>query len=145
MNRAGQILLVEDCISDVRLVKEALKTASAPHQLTNVRDGQEALDYLRGEGGYAGRPLPDIILLDLNLPGRNGTEILAEVKADPGLRRIPVVILTTSRAQSDIELAYELHANSYVVKPSELDEFLRTIRTLEKFWMATAKLPTIDA
>ena len=139
--RAIDILLVEDSPSDVRLTREALKEAKVLNTLHVVQDGVAALDFLRKEGPYAGSPSPDLILLDLNLPKKDGREVLAEVKQDENLRRIPVVILTTSRAEEDVVRSYNLHANAYVTKPVDLQQFLEVVRTIEAFWLAVVTLP----
>ncbi len=139
--RAIDILLVEDSPSDVRLTREALKEAKVLNTLHVVQDGVAALDFLRKEGPYAGSQSPDLILLDLNLPKKDGREVLAEVKRDENLRRIPVVILTTSRAEEDVVRSYNLHANAYVTKPVDLQQFLEVVRTIEAFWLAVVTLP----
>ena len=139
--RAIDILLVEDSPSDVRLTREALKEAKVLNTLHVVQDGMAALDFLRKEGPYAGSPSPDLILLDLNLPKKDGREVLAEVKQDENLRRIPVVVLTTSRAEEDVVRSYNLHANAYVTKPVDLQQFLEVVRTIEAFWLAVVTLP----
>jgi CheY-like chemotaxis protein len=139
--RSVEILLVEDNPADVRLTREALKDAKVMNNLHAVSDGVEAMTFLRSIGTHAGAPRPDLILLDLNLPRKDGREVLAEVKADPDLRRIPVVILTTSRAEEDIIRSYNLHANAYVTKPVGLPEFLTVVRSLEGFWLAVVTLP----
>ena len=139
--RAIDILLVEDSPSDVRLTREALKEAKVLNTLHVVQDGVAALEFLRKEGPYAGSQSPDLILLDLNLPKKDGREVLAEVKRDENLRRIPVVILTTSRAEEDVVRSYNLHANAYVTKPVDLQQFLEVVRTIEAFWLAVVTLP----
>lgn len=135
------ILLIEDNAADVRLTREALKDAQVATALHVVPDGVEALAYLRHEGAYAAEPRPHVILLDLNLPRMDGRELLAHVKADPGLRRIPVVILTTSQAEQDILRTYDLHANCYITKPVDLDQFLGVMRLVEAFWLNLVQLP----
>ena len=140
--RPAEILLVEDNPGDVRLAQEALKDAGHPNRLSVARDGVEAMAFLRREGPYGDAPRPDLILLDLNLPRKNGREVLAEIKQDHRLRKIPVVVLTTSRAQDDVQAAYGLHVNSYIVKPADLDEFQRVIRSIEDFWLTVVQLPT---
>jgi two-component system, chemotaxis family, response regulator Rcp1 len=137
-----EILLVEDSPSDVDLTKEALAEAKVLNHLHVVGDGVAALAFLRREGPYASAPVPDLILLDLNLPKKDGREVLAEIKADPALRRIPVVILTTSQADEDILQSYDLHANCYVTKPVDLDQFVKVVRSIEDFWLEIVKLPT---
>lgn len=136
-----ELLMVEDNPADVRLALEALKYAEAPGMLSVVEDGVEALAFLRKEGAYAGVPRPDLILLDLNLPRKDGREVLAEVKSDQELRRIPVIILTTSQAEEDVLAAYNLCANCYVTKPIDLDRFIEVMRFIGEFWMETATLP----
>lgn len=141
---AGQpieILLVEDNAGDVRLTREAMRDAKVRNNIRIVTDGVEALAFLRREGQYADAPRPDVILLDLNLPKKDGREVLAEIKADPNLRRIPVVILTTSEAEEDILKAYDLHANAYVAKPVDLDRFITVVKSIEDFWLEIVKLP----
>jgi CheY-like chemotaxis protein len=140
--RPIDILLVEDNPADVRLTREALREARVINSLHVVEDGMEALDFLRKRARYAGSPSPDLILLDLNLPKKDGREVLAEIKQDENWRRIPVVVLTTSRAEEDIVRSYDLHANAYVTKPLDLTQFLEVIRVLEEFWLAVVTLPT---
>lgn len=137
-----KILLVEDNPGDVRLTKEAFKMGNLDHELITVPDGEEALAYLHEEGDYENAPRPDLILLDLNLPKRDGREVLEEIKNDETLRTTPVVVLTTSEAEQDILRMYELQANCYITKPVDLDEFLNVIQAIETFWLATVKLPT---
>ena len=139
--RQIDILLVEDNPGDVRLAVEALKESGASTRLTAVPDGVEAMAYLRQQGDYAQAARPDLILLDLNLPRKDGRQVLAEVKADPSLRRIPVVVLTTSQADQDINRCYDLHANCYIAKPVDLDHFLTVVRSIEDFWCSTVLLP----
>ncbi len=136
-----RILLVEDNAGDVRLTREALTEAKVANTLTVARDGVDALAMLRREGAYAGEPRPDLILLDLNLPRMNGCEVLTVLKADPDLRRIPVVMLTTSDAERDVLAAYNLGVNAYVVKPVDLERFFRVIESLDGFWLSVVKLP----
>ncbi len=135
------ILLVEDNPGDVRLTKEALKDAKVLNEVYIAKDGVEALQFLHKEGSFADAPKPDLILLDLNLPRKDGREVLAEIKKDTKLRRIPVVILTTSKADEDIIRTYDLHANAYVTKPVDLNRFIEIIHTLEEFWFTIVKLP----
>ena len=135
------VLLVEDNPGDVRLTTEALREGKIPHHLHVVSDGVEAMAFLRREGPYADAPRPDLILLDLNLPKKDGREVLAEIKADENLKRIPVVVLTTSQAEEDILRTYELHANCYVTKPVDLQQFIAVIQAIEEYWLATARLP----
>jgi CheY-like chemotaxis protein len=136
-----QILLVEDDPADVRLVQEALKEGRVASQLTVVKDGVEALAYLRGEGEYAQALLPDLILLDLKMPKKSGLEVLAEIKADETLRRIPVIVLTTSDAPEDIFKAYDLQASLYITKPADLGEFDRLMNSIRDFCLTVVKLP----
>jgi CheY-like chemotaxis protein len=136
-----EVLLVEDNPGDVRLTREALKEVSTRTRLSVAQDGAEALQFLRREGRHAGAPRPDVILLDLNLPRRDGREVLAEVKGDPALLTIPVVILTSSDADRDVAAAYALHANCYVTKPTDLDEYIGVLRAIEHFWFGVAQLP----
>ena len=141
MARPVEILLVEDNPGDVRLTMEALKEGKLSNELHVVEDGIEALAFLRKEGKYTQAPHPDLILLDLNLPKKDGREVLAEIKEDPDLKRIPVVILTTSKAEEDILRTYDLHANCYVTKPVELEQFMTIVRYIEEFWLTIVKLP----
>lgn len=136
-----EILLVEDNPGDVDLTREALKDAGVRNRLNVAADGIEALEFLRRTGRFADAPRPDMILLDLNMPRKNGREVLAEIKADPMFRCIPVVILTTSDSEQDVVRAYALHANCYVTKPVDLDRFLRVVRSIEDFWMTVVTLP----
>lgn len=135
------ILLVEDNPGDARLAVEALKDSKVRNDLHHVSDGVEAMAFLRREGAHAGAPVPDLILLDLNMPRKDGREVLAEIKEDPDLRHVPVVILTTSAAERDLLKTYELHANAYVVKPLDLDQFIEVVRAIESFWFTVVKLP----
>jgi len=139
--RTVEILIVEDSAGDIRLTFEALKEAKVRNRMSAANDGVEAMAFLRKEGKYADAPTPDVILLDLNLPRKNGREVLAEIKADPRLRRIPVVVLTNSRAEEDIIKAYNLHANCYVTKPVDFQQFLNVIKSIEDFWLTVVKLP----
>jgi chemotaxis family two-component system response regulator Rcp1 len=136
-----QILLVEDKPEAVRLTQEVFKESQTGHYLQVTMDGEEALAFLRKEGEYAGAPRPDLILLDLNLPKKDGREVLAEIKSDDELKRIPVVVLTVSDAEEDILRAYDLYANCYVTKPVHLPEFIRAIKSIENFWLNIVKLP----
>jgi CheY-like chemotaxis protein len=136
-----EILLVEDNPGDVRLTREALREGKIRNNLNVVGDGVEALRYLRREGPYAESTRPDLILLDLNLPRMDGREVLEAVKADPSLRLIPVVVLTSSAAEQDIVRAYDLHANCYVSKPVDLDQFIHVVKSIEDFWFSIVKLP----
>jgi len=136
-----EILLVEDNPADVRLTQEALKDAKVHNRLWAVQDGVEALAFLRREEPFQAVPRPDLILLDLNLPRVDGREVLREVKKDPQLRCIPTVILTSSEAEIDILKAYDLHANCYVTKPVDLDQFIKVVRSIESFWLEIVRLP----
>ena len=140
--REIEILLIEDNPGDARLTTEALKEAKVRNKLNHLADGVEALAFLRRRGKYANAQRPDLILLDLNLPRKDGREVLAEIKADEQLKRIPVVILTTSQAEEDILKAYNLNANCYVSKPVDLDQFIKVVRTINDFWLTIVKLPT---
>ena len=135
------ILLVEDDPGDVRLTREALKEGKVLNSLHVVGDGIEALAFLRHEGQYANIPHPDIILLDLNLPRMDGRELLATIKTDPNLLRIPVVILTTSRSEEDILKSYDLHANCFISKPVGMEQFIKVVKSMEEFWFTIVKLP----
>ena len=135
------ILLVEDNPGDVRLTLEAFKEGKVNNEIRVVNDGVEALAYLRQEGQYADVQQPDVILLDLNLPKKDGYEVLAEIKQDPDLKRIPVVILTTSEAERDILQTYYMHANCYITKPVDLDQFITVVKSIETFWLNVVKLP----
>jgi chemotaxis family two-component system response regulator Rcp1 len=139
--RPIEILMVEDNPGDVRLTIEALKEAKVRNNLHTVEDGVEAMAFLRREGRYAEAPRPDLVLLDLNLPKKTGREVLAEIKDDPDLRRIPVVILTVSQAEQDIVKSYNLHANCYITKPVDLDRFLEVVQSIENFWLTVVMLP----
>ncbi|CCF86139.1 response regulator [Nitrolancea hollandica] len=139
--RAVEILLVEDNPGDVRLTREAFREGKIRNNLYVAVDGVEGMAFLRREGKYADSPRPDIILLDLNLPKKNGIDVLREIKTDEDLKRIPVVILTTSVAEQDILRSYDHHANCYIVKPVDLEQFLKVIQTIEDFWVTIVKLP----
>ena len=141
-SRPVEILLVEDNPGDARLTHEALREASIANRLSHVRDGVEAMAFVRNEPPFADAPRPDLILLDLNLPRKDGREVLAELKEDPLLRLIPVVVLTTSEAEQDILRAYELHGNCYITKPVDLEKFLHIVRAVENFWLAVVRLPS---
>ncbi len=136
-----EVLLVEDNPGDVRLTQEAFREGRVPVHLTVASDGVEAIEILNQRGRYSGSPRPDLILLDLNLPRKTGREVLVEIKADDDLRRIPVIIMTTSRADQDIQRAYNLNANCYITKPVEFEEFVRVVQSIENFWLLTATLP----
>ena len=136
-----QILLVEDSPGDVRLTQEAFKNAKVHVNLHVVSDGAEAMAFLGREGKYADAPRPDLMLLDLNLPKKDGRSVLAEIKENPHLKTIPVVILTTSSAEEDILKSYRLHANCYITKPVNLEGFLKVVRSIDNFWLSVVKLP----
>ena len=139
--RSIEVLLVEDNPGDVRLTREALRDGKVFNKLSVAKDGEEALAFLHREGAYADAPRPDVILLDLNLPRRDGREVLEAIKADPSLRTIPVVILTSSEAERDLARAYELNANCYITKPVDLDQFITVVKSIEDFWFTVVKLP----
>ena len=136
-----EILLVEDNPGDVLLTREALADFGVPTNLSVVGDGEQAMAFLRREGNHSHEAHPDLILLDLNLPKKDGREVLAEVKSDEDLRRIPVVVLTTSDAEEDVQNVYGLHANSYITKPVEADKFDHAIKSIQKFWLGSVRLP----
>ena len=139
--RPFEVLLVEDNAGDARLTREALKEGRILNNLSVVPDGVEAMEFLRKRGRYLNSPRPDLILLDLNLPRKNGREVLEEIKNDPALRRIPVMVLTTSNAEQDLTSAYNLHANCYITKPVDLDQFMTVVRSIEHFWFHIVTLP----
>jgi two-component system, chemotaxis family, response regulator Rcp1 len=139
--RPIEILLIEDNPGDVDLTKEALLDAKVSNRLHVADDGAKAVDFLFRRGEYADAPRPDIILLDLNLPKKDGRQVLAEVKAEPNLADIPVVILTTSQAEEDILHSYQLHANCYITKPVDFKQFLKVVKSIEEFWLTIVKLP----
>jgi chemotaxis family two-component system response regulator Rcp1 len=141
MGKPIEILMVEDNPGDVRLTVEALKETKLNNNLSIAKNGVEALAYLRQEGDHADAPRPDLILLDLNLPKKDGREVLREIKADKELGRIPVVILTTSQAEEDIIKTYDLHANCYISKPVDLEQFTQVVQSIEFFWLTIVKLP----
>jgi two-component system response regulator len=140
-SRPIEILLVEDSATDVMLAEEALSEAKVCNNLSVVKDGVEAMSFLRKEREYSEVPRPDLILLDLNMPRKEGREVLAEVKADDDLKNIPVVVLTTSQAQEDVLLAYGLHANCYISKPVDFDQFANVVRAIDQFWFTVVTLP----
>ncbi len=144
VGRPVEILLVEDNPGDVRLTQEVFKEGKVRNRMSVVLNGEEAMAFLRQEGRFADAPKPDIILLDLNLPRKDGREVLAEIKANSDLKRIPVVILTTSQAESDLIQSYNLHANCYIVKPVDLDQFIDVVKRIEGFWLQIVKLPSPD-
>jgi CheY-like chemotaxis protein len=139
-----EILLVEDNPGDVRLTKEALKEGKVYNNLHWAKDGVEALEFLRQQGKHAGAPRPDIILLDLNLPKKDGREVLAVIKTDSELKHIPVVVLTTSKAEEDVLKSYALHANCYVTKPVDLEKFIQVVQSIDRFWLTVVTLPPAD-
>ena len=137
----AELLLVEDNAGDVRLTQEALKAGRVWTHLNVVRDGVEAMAYLRREGKFSAAARPHLILLDLNLPRKDGRQVLHEIKSDEDLKRIPVVILTTSRAEEDILKTYNLHANCFITKPIDLNDFIKVVQAIEEFWLTIVKLP----
>jgi chemotaxis family two-component system response regulator Rcp1 len=139
--KSTEILLVEDNPGDVRLTLEALKEDGDPSRLSVARDGAEAMEFLRRLGRHSNVPRPDLIILDLNLPKRDGREVLAMIKSDRELKRIPVVVLTTSKAQEDIAVTYNLHANCYITKPIGFEQFITVVKSIKRFWLTDAKLP----
>jgi two-component system, chemotaxis family, response regulator Rcp1 len=139
--RLVEILLVEDSPSDAELTIEALREAKMRNRLSIVEDGVQAMEFLRREGQYTNAPRPDLIMLDLNLPRKDGREVLAEIKNDPKLQNIPVVVLTTSRAEQDVLRSYDLHANCYVTKPVDFDRFVEVVHSIESFWLSIVVLP----
>jgi len=139
------VLLVEDNPDDADLTREVLQETNVRMELNVVHDGVEAIAFLRHEGKYWGVPRPDLILLDLNMPRKDGWEVLVEIKGDDALKLIPVVILTTSEAEEDIAAAYSYHANCYVIKPVDLDQFIQVVNSIENFWLTTVKLPPPDS
>lgn len=136
------IFLVEDNRGDIRLIQEALKRSTVAHEVVTVRNGMDAMSYLHREGEYSEAPRPDLILLDLNLPRKDGREVLAEIKADPQLKRIPVVVLTTSKNDDDISQSYNLHVNCYITKSRNLSQLFEIVKGIEEFWLKIATLPT---
>lgn len=137
-----EILLVEDSPGDIRLTREAMKEGKVLNQLNVVMDGVEAMAYLRNEGKYKDAMRPDLVLLDLNLPKKNGREVLKEIKEDPDLKRIPVVVLTISKDEQDILISYDLHANCYITKPVDLHQFISVVKAVDDFWLTVVKLPS---
>ncbi len=140
-----EIFLVEDNDADIELTKMALEDCGLDHNLNIVKDGEEAIKYLKGEGEYEGRVLPELILLDLNLPKVSGKEVLTIIKKSPGIKDIPVIILSTSNSPSDVSDSYKLYANCYIVKPHDYSHFVKTMKQIEAFWIKTAVLPKKDA
>jgi CheY-like chemotaxis protein len=141
-SRLLHILLVEDSPEDVLLTREAFKDAKVANEIHVVEDGEAAMAFMHREGDYADAPRPDLVLLDLNLPRKDGREVLAEIKDDADLRHIPVVVLTTSASDVDVMRAYEHHVNSYIRKPVDLDQFLSAVRTIDDYWLGVVALPT---
>ena len=141
ISKPVEILLVEDNKGDVGLIEEVFEEAKIRNNLHVAEDGEEALLYLHGEGKFSGSPRPDIILLDLNLPKKGGREVLREIKEDENLHNIPVIVLTTSDAEKDIIGAYDLHANAYITKPLDFDQFIKVVGSIENFWLEIVKLP----
>jgi CheY-like chemotaxis protein len=141
IGRPIEILLVEDNEGDLRLTREAFREGKVTNNIHAVADGEEAMEFLRRQGRFADAPRPDIVLLDLNLPRKDGREVLAEIKADPHLRRIPVVVLTTSRAEQDVLRAYDLNCNCYINKPVDLEQFFRVVEMIDSFWLTVVTLP----
>ena len=141
LNRPVEILLMEDSPGDVRLTLEALADGKVPNHVTVAKDGVEGMAMLRREGPHAECPRPDLILLDLNMPRKDGREVLAEIKQDPELRRIPVVVLTTSRAEQDVLETYDLRANCYITKPVDLEQFIVAVKSIENFWFTVVTFP----
>jgi chemotaxis family two-component system response regulator Rcp1 len=139
--RKIEILLVEDSPGDVRLTREALREGKVLNELQVVGDGVEALDYLFKRNQHVGAPRPDLILLDLNLPKKDGREVLSEIKTDNALKRIPVVVLTTSQSEEDVLRTYDLHANCYIPKPVDFERFIEVVRSIDAFWLTVVKLP----
>jgi CheY-like chemotaxis protein len=139
--RSIQILLVEDSPTDAKLTVKALALAKVANLVTHVEDGVQAMDFLKRRGKYPQAPRPDLILLDLNLPKKDGREVLEELKADPDLNTIPVVVLTTSKAEQDILRSYQLHANCYITKPVNFERFLEVVQSIEHFWLSVVVLP----
>jgi CheY-like chemotaxis protein len=140
--RPIHVLLVEDSPGDVRLTREAMRHAKVHNELHVARDGEEAMAFLRREGAYAGMPTPDLVLLDLNLPRKDGREVLAELKDDDELRRVPVIVLTTSAAERDVLESYDGHANAYITKPVDFERFIEVVRSIENFWLSVVHLPS---
>ena len=140
--KSVEILLVEDNAGDVGLIEEVFEEAKIRNKIHVVEDGEEAMLYLHGEGKFLGSPRPDIILLDLNLPKKDGREVLREIKEDSDLKNIPVVVLTTSNAEKDILRTYDLHANAYITKPLDFNEFMKVVESIESFWLEIVQLPT---
>lgn len=145
LDRPVEILIVEDNPGDLLLMTEALKEIRLRYRLNCATDGEAAMAYLTGKNGFAGSPVPDLIVLDLNLPKKDGREVLREIKANKDLKLIPVIVLTTSSDEADIRMCYDLHANCYVSKPADLDQFFVFIKALERFWFSMVRFPTAIA
>ncbi|HEY2381959.1 MAG TPA: response regulator [Terriglobia bacterium] len=141
-NNTPDVLLVEDNLGDVGLVRETFKDLNLPNPIHVLHDGVQALEYLHQEGKFSDQPRPGVIILDLNIPKKDGREVLAEIKADPELKLIPVIILTSSKAREDIEKSYALHANCYVTKPVVLEDFMRLVSVVAEFWLNVVRLPS---
>lgn len=141
VKRSNEILLIENNPGDVRLVEEAFRENGIHNNISAVKDGIDALDFLNNEGRYSGSPKPDLILLDLNLPDKDGRRLLKEIKENPGLKRIPVIVLTTSDSEQDVIKSYDLHANCYITKPFDMNRFVEIIKLIEVFWFGVVKLP----
>lgn len=139
--KAIEILLVEDNPGDARLTREALASSKVRNRLHHTKDGEEAMAFLRRQGEYAAAPTPDLILLDLNLPRRDGREVLEDIKRDPSLKQIPVVILTSSEAEEDVLRSYRLHANCFITKPVDLEQLTKVVQGIEQFWFTLVRLP----
>jgi chemotaxis family two-component system response regulator Rcp1 len=144
-NRPIEILLVEDNRGDARLTEEALKEGKVRNNLHHTKDGVEAMQFLLREGQHKDKPRPDLVLLDLNLPRKDGREVLADMRKNPDLKTIPVVVLTTSEAEQDVVRTYELCANCYITKPVDLEKFITIVRSIEDFWLTIVRLPSFDA
>jgi len=144
-NRPIEILLVEDNLGDARLTEEALKEGKVRNNLHHARDGVEAMEFLERKGEHKNKPRPDLVLLDLNLPRKDGREVLADMRKNPELKTIPVVVLTTSEAEQDVVRTYELCANCYITKPVDLEKFITIVRSIEDFWLTIVRLPSFDA
>jgi CheY-like chemotaxis protein len=142
LGKPVEILLVEDNVGDVGLIEEVFEEAKIRNNIHVAENGEEALRYLRGKGKFSGSPRPDIIILDLNLPKKDGREVLREIKEDSNLKNIPIIVLTTSTAEKDILRAYELHANAYVTKPLDFDQFMNVIGSIVNFWLGVVQLPS---
>jgi CheY-like chemotaxis protein len=138
--KSKRLLLVEDNLGDIRLTKEAIKASKVDFEMDVISDGELVLDFLNQKGNFSEAERPDLIMLDLNLPKKNGIEILREIKDSPSLRRIPVIAVTTSEADHDVTMAYDLHANAYILKPVDFDDFTKVIKLIDSFWFNTVKL-----